>query len=937
MLFDTPIPGMRFFAHEVVQTSAMDCGPAALKSILEGFGIPVSYGRLREACQTDVDGTSIDTIEDLAVQLGLDAEQIMIPADHIMLPEAQALPALVVVSLPNGLTHFLVIWGRVGRYLQLMDPATGRRWLTWSRFTNELYIHTMPVPAQVWRDWAGSEGMLAPLHRRMLSLEIPEEIITRLIDDALANPGWRSLAALDAATRMLNALVRSKGILAGKQAGLILERFYEASRTKGPSENQSKAGEDDQAVSGISIPSTYWSVLPLPGREPSVEGQEEPEQVLLRGAVLVRILGKKAPTGTEADALPETVLPPDLEAALKEPAYRPEREIWKALRQDGLLNPAILILALFLATLTVMIEAILLQGILQVSQSLGMVSQRFGAYLILLAFILFPLLLEFPISSTMSRMGRRLETRLRIAYLSKIPRLGDRYFHSRLTSDMTYRAHDLRQLRSLPNAGISLLRLLFQLILTTLGVIWLDPASAPLAIIGTAVFVAISFLSRPVIDESDLRFRTHTGALSRLYLDSLLGLVPAKTHGAERAIRREHETLLVEWVRAGRQYFNISSFLAGFGALLYSIFSILIIMNYVRQGAQSGEILLLFYWTLSLPTLGQAVADQVQQYPMLRNRVLRLLEALGAPDEEEAWSAGGNGSDPQDKPVAKAAPAGIYMQDVNLQAGGHTILQGINLDIQPGEHVAIIGPSGAGKSSLVGLLLGWHRPAQGQIIVDGEVLDGARIKDLRRDTAWLDPAVQVWNWSLYENLRYGNEREDALPIGQVIQDADLFDVLERLPDGLKTQLGENGGLISGGEGQRVRLGRALLRRNVRLAILDEPFRGIDREKRRLLLRKARERWQHTTLLCITHDVGETLAFTRVIVIENGQIIEQGEPQALANDPDSRYRDLLNAEKSVNETLWASTKWRRLVIENGHLRNAQPTPTNAKDLHREPEK
>jgi ATP-binding cassette subfamily B protein len=196
---------------------------------------------------------------------------------------------------------------------------------------------------------------------------------------------------------------------------------------------------------------------------------------------------------------------------------------------------------------------------------------------------------------------------------------------------------------------------------------------------------------------------------------------------------------------------------------------------------------------------------------------------------------------------------------------------------------------------------------------------------LRRETAWLDPAVQVWNWSLYENLRYGNEREDAPPIGQLIQDADLFDVLERLPDGLKTQLGENGGLISGGEGQRVRLGRALLRRNVRLAILDEPFRGIDREKRRLLLRKARERWQNTTLLCITHDVGETLAFQRVIVIENGRIVEQGEPQVLANDPDSRYHNLLEAEKAVSESLWASAEWKRLVIENGRLRSAEHAP------------
>jgi ATP-binding cassette subfamily B protein len=86
----------------------MDCGPAALKCLLEDFGIPVSYGRLREACQTDVDGTSIDTLEDVAVQLGLEAEQIMVPVDHLLLPEAQSLPALVVVRLPNGNTHFVV-------------------------------------------------------------------------------------------------------------------------------------------------------------------------------------------------------------------------------------------------------------------------------------------------------------------------------------------------------------------------------------------------------------------------------------------------------------------------------------------------------------------------------------------------------------------------------------------------------------------------------------------------------------------------------------------------------------------------------------------------------------------------------------------------------------------------------------------------------------
>nr|QKW93674.1 ABC transporter permease [Vitiosangium cumulatum] len=104
----------RLLAPEVIQTSAMDCGPAALKCLLEGFGIPVSYDRLREACQTDVDGTSIDTLEEVAVQLGLEAEQVMLPPDHLLLPEAAALPALLVVRLPHALRGRLARAGRLG-------------------------------------------------------------------------------------------------------------------------------------------------------------------------------------------------------------------------------------------------------------------------------------------------------------------------------------------------------------------------------------------------------------------------------------------------------------------------------------------------------------------------------------------------------------------------------------------------------------------------------------------------------------------------------------------------------------------------------------------------------------------------------------------------------------------------------------------------------
>ena len=162
----------RFFAPEIVQTSAMDCGPAALTCLLEGFGIRASYGRLREACQTDLDGTSIDTLEEVARRAGLDAEQILIPADHLLVPGCAPLPALLVVRLPSGATHFVVAWRRHGPVVQVMDPAAGRTWVSARRLLAEAYVHETSVAASYWRAWAGSAPFLDPLRRRIRALGI---------------------------------------------------------------------------------------------------------------------------------------------------------------------------------------------------------------------------------------------------------------------------------------------------------------------------------------------------------------------------------------------------------------------------------------------------------------------------------------------------------------------------------------------------------------------------------------------------------------------------------------------------------------------------------------------------------------------------------------------------------------------------------------------
>jgi ATP-binding cassette subfamily B protein len=168
-----------------------------------------------------------------------------------------------------------------------------------------------------------------------------------------------------------------------------------------------------------------------------------------------------------------------------------------------------------------------------------------------------------------------------------------------------------------------------------------------------------------------------------------------------------------------------------------------------------------------------------------------------------------------------------------------------------------------------------------------------------------------------ENLQYGADGEEER-IAHILETADLRGIVERLPAGLQSVLGEGGGLVSGGEGQRVRLGRALQRKRARLVILDEPFRGLDRGKRRELLERVRRWWRDATLICITHDVSETTSFQRVVVLESGRVVEDANPRILQERNESMYRDMLEAESSVLEGLWSEQAWIRLHLDNGRV-------------------
>jgi ATP-binding cassette subfamily B protein len=854
----------RFFVPEVIQTSAMDCGPAALKALFGGFDVYLSYGRLREACQTDVDGTSIDTLEEIAAQLGMAVAQSMLPTDLIFLKSTAALPAIAVVRRVDGGTHFVVIWRVHGPWVQVMDPAGGRLWMQRQRFLDSLYIHEQPVPRSAWDEWSTSEVFTAALVERLQALGVAVSL-------------WPDRAHLDAALRLAGCLRHAGQLKNGAEAQRLLDVC---------SENRGQ------------IPDRFWTIRTIP---------DDNENVLLCGAVLLTATGPL--TETSAEPLPES-----LAAVRSEAPPRVWEPVWQAVRERGWLLPGAIAAALLVAAFGTVIEALLFRSLFDLGRHFQLSAERLGAMAALLLFLLCLLALEWPAAAGQYRIGRYLELRLRTRLMAKIPRLSDRYFQSRLISDMASRVHQLHQLRQLPEIAGQLLRLTASLLVTASAVAWLYPGSVVLVLLAVGVACGVPILFLPAMVERDLRFREISAALSRFYLDSLLGSRAIQAHGAEGTLRAAQARQLEQWAHAGLRQ---QSLFARADAVQMGLTLALVVGLIVEQAVavtNPAGLLLLIYWAISIPLIGRQLATVAWSLPALRNTLLRFLEPLGSPEAAINAATAATAA----SAAAGVGGARIDIDAVSVVVAGRRVLDEVTLQVDAGEHIGIVGLSGAGKSSLAGLLLGWYQPAQGSVHVDGVPLDAAKLAQLRRETAWIDPQVQLFRATLFDNLRYGNGPDAAGRIGAAIDLSGLDAVLERLPEGLQSPLGDGGGMLSGGEGQSVRMARALARSNVRLVILDEPARGLDRERRRQLLHSARTQFATATMLCITHDVSDTLEFDRVLVIEQGRIVEQGMPTALREAPGSRYRQLLDAEDSVGRELWSHPKWRRLRLRGGRL-------------------
>ncbi len=880
-----------WLAPEAIQVSQMDCGPSCLKSVLEGCGIPIHYGRLREACQTDVDGTSVNTLEELACELGLDAQQVLVPLNQFELPEAAVTPSILITTLPNGLTHFIVLWRSWGPWVQIMDPSSGRHWVSWKKLKERVYLHDMSLDKEMWLGWAMSDDFLQASQRRLQKLDITGADAQSLIQSQALNPDaaegdnnhWLTIASFDAVLTWTEALYQCKALSKGTELLTFLQRQY------------ARALQSSEPWIDV-VPRQYWWVI---------QDKKEAGSLRVEAAVLVRIQGVHA---AQADA--ESDLPLSLDPRVKESEPNPWRVMLNLLLPEQKKWFWWLLPIIGLAAATVTTQALLFQGLLGASDLLG--QQAFNTFIpLVFLFIVLSTLIEFPIAAIGLSLGRQLESQFRIALFEKIPKIHDPYFRTRLLTDMARRSHRLYRLRNLPVFCVSILQQIALVFFTLLGIFWLDTTAGLVAFGLVVIILLCSGLLQKALQEFVSRADIQSGLLGMFYFDSLRGLRVIRSHAAQQTFEAEAEIQLRRWGETNYQGQSKQSL----ALLAMDLVSLLCIAGLMFSKAIPVDAiapsLLWFYWLLRLPFMVKHLSSlllQIPDYRLVLSLFVELLQATEVEDLSVKTQAGGSALSTQENTTTGVA---IDLIDVALNVSGHSVLQPINVTIAAGEHIAIVGESGAGKSSLCELLLGWHSPSSGELLVDGKALDAQALHQLRAQTAWVDANVQLWDRSLLDNINYDHGKGK-------LSESGLGKVLAGLAQGLQTPLCEEGKRLSGGEGQRVRIARALGVESARLVILDEPCRGLDRVAREQLLQQLRSQHAAATLICITHDISEAIKFPRVLVMSGGQLIEQGTPQELLANINSALSHLRECEQQVLNALLHEQGWQSLRMQNGHL-------------------
>jgi len=255
----------------------------------------------------------------------------------------------------------------------------------------------------------------------------------------------------------------------------------------------------------------------------------------------------------------------------------------------------------------------------------------------------------------------------------------------------------------------------------------------------------------------------------------------------------------------------------------------------------------------------------------------RLVELLHAHD---------NVTDPAEPlPLPAPVKGAIAFEDVTFHyptRPDQSALEGVNLNIKPGETVALVGPSGAGKSTIIQLILRFYDPQAGQVTLDGVPLNAVTRGEFRHHMALVPQDPVIFADTARENIRFGRPGASDAEVEAAAKAAAAHEFLARLPDGYDSYVGERGVMLSGGQKQRIAIARAILR-DAPVLLLDEATSALDAESERAVQHAVDEMAKTRTTLIVAHRLATVKKADRIVVFDEGRIVAEGSHDALVTE------------------------------------------------------
>lgn len=348
--------------------------------------------------------------------------------------------------------------------------------------------------------------------------------------------------------------------------------------------------------------------------------------------------------------------------------------------------------------------------------------------------------------------------------------------------------------------------------------------------------------------------------------------VEAITSSFEMAVRR---------IRA-RALLTAFAILIVFGAIVFVLWlGAQAVMDGSMTAGQLGQFLLYAVLVAGSAASLSEIWSEIQRGAGAVERIVQLL------DEQPGIRAPA-------RPVAlpESAQGRLEFRDLSFHypsRPNELALANLSFQVAPGESVALVGPSGAGKSTLFQLLLRFHDPDEGQILIDGVDITAADPSAVRARIGIVPQETVVFATSVLENIRYGKPEADDDAVRAAARAAGVENFVARLPDGYHTYLGERGTRLSGGQRQRIAIARALLR-DPAIMLLDEATSALDAESERLVQTALADLMQGRTTVVIAHRLATVMSADRIIVMDQGCIVAQGTHASLL-DANHLYANL----------------------------------------------